>query len=177
MGKYTNISRLSKAQRDELFIDFVKSVTSLRNSLEAANYIKDLLTESEVMILSRRLQIARLLDAGNTYEQVNKITKASYTTIAKVHWWLKLYGDGYRTVIKRTKEKTKSENLEWGQLKRKYPIYFWPQILLSEIVKSANKREKIRLQKVIDQLQEKTKLNKDLELILRQNLNHSKILQ
>ena len=160
MGKYTNVDRLSKKEQDELFLDFVRSISSLRSSIEAANYIKDLLSESEVLMLARRLQIARLLNAGNTYEQVNKITKASYTTVAKVHWWLKLYGDGYRTVLKRAKNEPKEENLEWKQLKRKYPMYFWPQILLNEIVKSATHKEKKRLDSVIRQLKEKSRLSK-----------------
>lgn len=179
MGKYTNVSRLSKQEQNELFLDFVKSIGSLHNSLEAANYVKDLFSEAEVLILARRLQIARLLSEGNSYQQVNKITKASYTTIAKVQWWLKLYGEGYRMVIGRMEKKRDAESQEWKTLKRKYPLYFWPQILLGEIIKSANKKEKERLQKVITQLKEKSQLSKDLEQMLKKDLKltRSKILQ
>lgn len=168
MGKYTNVARLSKKIQEELFIDFVRSIASLNNSVEAANYIKDLLSESEVLMLARRLQIARLLSEGNTYHQIYKITKASFTTIGKVQTWLKLYGEGYRTVIGRTQKTPKSESSSWSSLKRKYPMYFWPEILLKEIVKSASKREKERLSAVIQRLKEKTSLSKDLQKILEQ---------
>ena len=179
MGKYTNVARLSRKDQDELFIDFVKSVSALRNSVEAANYIKDLLSESEVLVLARRLQIARLLNKGFTYQEVNNTTKASYTTIAKVQWWLRQYGDGYRLVLERTQKDSerKPEVSGWPQLKRKYPMYFWPQILLSEIIKSANKKEKDRLYAVIKQMKEKTKLSKLIEQILNQDSHSRKILQ
>lgn len=170
MGKYTNVARLSKSEQEELFIDFVRSVSTLHNSVEAANYIKDLLSEAEVLVLARRLQIARLLSEGNTYQQIHKITKASSTTIAKVHWWMNQYGEGYRTVIKRTESRPKQENGEWRKLKNRYPMYFWPQLLLEEVVKTANRRERRRLQEVIGKLKEKTRLSKDLEKILK-NLN------
>jgi hypothetical protein len=47
-------------------------------------------------------------------------------------------------------------------------MYFWPEILLKEIVKSASKREKERLSAVIQRLKEKTSLSKDLQKILEQ---------
>ena len=67
--------------------------------------------------------------------------------------------------------------MEWKQLKRKYPMYFWPQILLNEIVKSATHKEKKRLDSVIRQLKDKSRLSKELEKILRQDFNNSQILQ
>ena len=178
MGKYTNIGRLDKKQQTELFIDFVKSVSALKSPVEAANYIKDLLSEAEVMILARRLQIARLLEDGLTYQQVNKETKASFTTIAKVHWWLQQYGEGYRLVLSRTKQEKVRDNFSpFSRLKRKFPLYFWPQILLKEIVNSANKKEKRRLMAVISKLKEKNKLTQDLEQFLNQQFKNSKKLQ
>ena len=169
MGKYTASKFLTKEQLSELFIDFAKALASIRNPVEAANFIKDLLSEGEVTMLARRLQIARLLEAGLTYEQIQELMKASNTTIAKVHTWMDLYGEGYRVVLNRTKEKDQKQTASpdsWAKLKRKYPMYFWPELLLKEIVKSANRREKERLFKAVKNLKEKTKLSKDLIKIL-----------
>ena len=120
-------------------------------------------------MLARRLKVARLLEQGLTYERIREVMKVSYSTITRVQTWLNLYGEGYRTILKRTESApAKSENpLSWGKLKRKYPLYFWPELLLGEIVKSASKREKKRLLKVIDQMKEKTRLNKQLLEILK----------
>ena len=169
MGKFTNTSKLSKVEQNELFVRFAKVLGAVRSSIEGANLIRDLLSEPEALMLARRLQIAELLNEGYTYGQIKKIMKVSQTTIAKVGTWLQLYGEGYRTIFKRTKSKGSPSILEspWKQLKRQYPVYFWPQLLLEEIVKSANKKEKERLLKVIESMKEKTKLSKDLLKLLR----------
>ena len=153
-----------------MFIDFAKAFASIHNSVEAANFIKDLLSEGEVIMLARRLQIARLLDQGYTYDEIERAMKVSNTTIAKVQTWLNLYGEGYRMVLKRTAGKASATSnpgpLSWNKLKKKYPMYFWPELLLKEIVNSANKKERARLVKVVDGLKEKTRLSKDLTKIL-----------
>lgn len=169
MGKYTASKKLSKQEQEELFVDFAKSLASVHNSVEAANFIRDLLSEAEVIMLARRLQIARLLMDGYTYEEIQKEMKASNTTVAKVQTWLNLYGEGYRMIVERTKSKIKSSAdppLSWSRAKRKYPMYFWPELLLKEIVNSANKREQQKLLKVIGALKQKTRLSKDLTKIL-----------
>ena len=120
-------------------------------------------------MLARRLQIAELLLDGKTYQQIRADLKVSFGTIARVQTWLDLYGDGYRTIIKRIGPKQSPNNNEdqpLSKLKKKYPMYFWPELLLKEIIKTANKREKERLLKTIEQLRNKTQLSKDLDRFL-----------
>ena len=91
-------------------------------------------------------------------------------TIAKVQLWLQVHGEGFKTVLERTAHKhqpSKTEKSPWQSVKKKYPKYFWPQLLLEEIVNGANKREKERLLKIVDSLKDKTKLSKDLLKILK----------
>ncbi|PIR96349.1 MAG: hypothetical protein COT92_01555 [Candidatus Doudnabacteria bacterium CG10_big_fil_rev_8_21_14_0_10_42_18] len=169
MGKFSPKKRLSRKEQEELFVDFAKALGAIHNAVEAASFIKDLLSEAEVIMLARRLQIARLLERGCTYEEIQKTMKVSNTTITKVQTWLDLYGEGYRTVLKRTKAPVKAEAASlptWRNLKRKYPMYFWPELVLKEIVSSANSREKERLVKVLREMKEKTKLTRDLMQIL-----------
>jgi len=169
MDKYKNIRKLSKAAQNELFARFAKALAKIKSPSEAASFIRDIYTEQEALILARRLQIAELLNEGITYDEVHTATKASHGTIAKVQMWLRTYGDGCRLMIKRMgpakKEKCDSE-LGWKQLKRKYPMYFWPEILLNEIIRHASTKEKQRLLKVIGEMREKTKLTKQLLTIL-----------
>ncbi len=170
MGKYSQIKKLSKTEQDELFADFATALASVRNPVEAASFVRDLLSEQEAVLLARRLQIARLLEEGLTYEEIRASAKVGFSTIARVHTWLQIYGEGYRTVLKRTKKSAPvvSDDLSdsWRMLKRKHPLYFWPQLLLEEIVKTATKREKDRLKKVVQDLKDKTKLSKDLLRLL-----------
>jgi TrpR-related protein YerC/YecD len=160
--------KLNKRQQEELFINFARSLALLKNSTEVAQFLKDLLSEIEIMMFARRLQIAELLLAGSTYEQIRQAMKVSKSTIARVQTWLDIYGEGYRIVINRSSKHKEVSNTDtpWSKIKRKYPQYYWPQLLLEEIVKSANKREKQRLIKVVEQLKDKTALSKQLMKLL-----------
>lgn len=167
-GTFKAKQRLSKEKQTNLFINLAKTISSLNNPTEVAHFLKDLLSEPEVLMLAKRLQIAEFLMAGMTYGQIREDLKVAFNTIAKVQTWLETYGQGYRTAIGRI---TKKQNLTpmsgpFYKLKRKYPMYFWPQLLLEELVRSANKREKDRLIKIVGQLKEKTKLSKELLRLL-----------
>ncbi len=172
MGKFDAPRRMSQREIDKLFIDFAKALASVRNSVEAANLIKDLLTEQEVVIFARRLQIARLLEQGYTYGQIHRVMRVGNSTVAKVHAWMDLSGGGFKMVIKRTQSSESSEAVNYDSAsrfshKRKYPMYYWPELLLQEIVKSANKKEKERLLGVIEGLRKKTRISRELTKILR----------
>jgi TrpR-related protein YerC/YecD len=165
---YTVKKLLTKQQQTNLFIKLAKALTTLKSSEEVAYFLKDLLSESEVLMLARRLQIAELLIEGLTYEQIKSEVKVSFGTIARVRTWLELYGDGYRTVAKRIVKKEQPDNSAkaFTKIKHKYPMYYWPQLLLEEIIKTANKREKQRLASVVEQLRDKTQLSRELAKLL-----------
>lgn len=166
---YTVKKLLTKQQQTDLFIKLAKALSLLHSTTETAHFLKDLLSESEVLMLARRLQIAELLIDGLTYQQIKEEVKVSFGTIARVQTWLEFYGDGYRTVVSRVAKKKVGEGSVPGpfaKLKRKYPIYYWPELLLEEIIKTANTREKQRLVKVVEQLRDKTQLSKELMKLL-----------
>jgi hypothetical protein len=52
MGKYSAINKLSKSEQQELFIDFATALASIKNPIEAASFVKDLLSEGEVIMLA-----------------------------------------------------------------------------------------------------------------------------
>jgi TrpR-related protein YerC/YecD len=168
MGKYTNLGRLTKNQQDELFAGFARALSKLKSPVEAASFIRDLYTEQEALILARRLQIAEMLNDGLTYSEIVKATKASTNTIARIQAWLRLYGEGCRGLFKRIRKKASKpkEEFYWPSIKKKYPLYYWPELLLDHIIKTANRREKERLLKVIQGMREKTKLTKQLLALL-----------
>jgi uncharacterized protein YerC len=170
MGKYSNIERLNKPEQDELFISFVKLLSGLSNTITAAHVIKGLLTEQEVLTIARRLKVVELLNDGRDYKSIRKQLKISDATIAKVQLWMRSFPDGFDYIAKHTDKSKPNISIHesgWRQHKKQYPMYYWPQLVLEEIVQSSNKRERERLHKIINQLHEKTKLTKRLELLLR----------
>lgn len=84
---------------DELF----QAVLSLENLDECYRFFTDVATIPEIKALAQRLQVAKLIDADETYAEISKKTSASTATISRVKNCI-LYGpDGYRLVLDRLK--------------------------------------------------------------------------
>ncbi|MEK7534267.1 MAG: hypothetical protein AAB600_02910, partial [Patescibacteria group bacterium] len=114
---------------------------------------------------------AKLLLSGMTYEEIEKNLHTSHTTVAKIAAWLAERGDGFRKIIEKLpkyKDEEKwFERSEWDSFKRRYSLYFWPELLLEEIVKNANQKQKERIRSVLERLEEKSELHKNIEKLLR----------
>lgn len=162
------IYKFDKKRKTDLFIKLAQAMSSLHKPLEMAQFLRDLLSEAEVIMLARRLEIAEMLLDGLSYREIQSNTKTSMSTISKIQTWLDLYGDGYRAISKRIKKPVKSahEFTGFSKLKRKYPLYYWPELLLQEIIKSANRRSKEKLLAIINQQRVKSQLHSDIFRLL-----------
>jgi TrpR-related protein YerC/YecD len=78
-----------------------EAILSLRNAKEAEMFFRDLCTLEELILMSERWQIARLLDRGLTYRRISERTGASTTTVGRVATWLENGKGGYRLAISR----------------------------------------------------------------------------
>ncbi|MDR7556196.1 MAG: YerC/YecD family TrpR-related protein [Armatimonadota bacterium] len=87
--------------RDPLVDQLVHAMLSLRSAEECYRFLEDLCTIGEVRALAARLEVARLLAAGRTYEEIARRTGASSATISRVRRFLEYGADGYRTVLGR----------------------------------------------------------------------------
>lgn len=79
----------------------VSAVLALKNTKEAGNFLRDLLTKDEIDDFAKRLQTAELLTKNTPYTEIIKITGFSSTTVARVSKWLNNGQNGYKTVIAR----------------------------------------------------------------------------
>ena len=61
--------------------------------------LEDVFTIREIRESSQRLAVARLLDAGKSYTQIEEATGASATTIARVSKCLSYGSGGYRAAL------------------------------------------------------------------------------
>lgn len=165
------VEKLSKEEQESLVFDLVHALVQAQTVSDVALFLQDLLTQSEMKILGKRLRIAKLLLAGMTYEEIEKNLHVSHTTVAKIAAWLAERGDGFRKIIeklpKQVEEKKWHELSEWDQFKRRYSLYFWPELLLEEVVKNANKRQKERIKSVLERLEEKSELHRKIEELLK----------
>lgn len=166
------IEKLSKNQQEDLVLDLVNAFVIAQTLSDAALFLQDLLTRKEMKVLAKRLRIAKLLIAGMTYEEIEKNLHASHGTVAKIAAWLAERGEGFRKIIGKLPEKRVSkswqEYSDWDKFKRQYSLYFWPELLLEEVVKSANEKQKDRIKSVLERLEEKSELHKRIEKLLRE---------
>ena len=83
----------------------LKAVLSLKNENESWKFLRDLLTEPEIKEFANRWKVARMLDQKISYEEIERETGMSSTTIARVNKWLTNGKGGYKLMLKRLKMK------------------------------------------------------------------------
>jgi len=78
---------------------------ALKDLKEAKMFLRDLLTEPEIIEFANRWQAAKMLDKKISYSKIEKETGLSSTTIARISKWLNLGSGGYKLMIDRLKKK------------------------------------------------------------------------
>lgn len=94
---------INEKLRDELTDKLFEAILSLESVEECYRLFEDLATISEIKALAQRLEVAKMLDAGMTYEDIVAATGASTATISRVKKCLNYGADGYRIVLERVK--------------------------------------------------------------------------
>lgn len=86
--------------------DLISALLLLKNRQEAKKFLRDLLTEVELIELGKRWKIVQMLDRGDSYAVIEKETHMSSRTIARVHRWMKkgVSSGGYELMLKRTRK-------------------------------------------------------------------------
>lgn len=85
---------------DQLF----RAILSLRDLDECGRFFGDLLTVQELSAFAQRLQVARMLSEGNTYETIRGEIATSSSTITRVNTELRYGSGGYQMVLDRLRD-------------------------------------------------------------------------
>ena len=80
---------------------FFEAVLSLKNEEECYRFFDDICTVQELKAISQRLQVAKMLDDDQVYNDIVAKTGASTATISRVNRSLHYGSDGYRIVFDR----------------------------------------------------------------------------
>ncbi len=110
------------------------SIAGLQSRDEVKNFFKDLLSESEAIMLARRIQIAKMLLEGKKYEEIVNELHVGQDTVCKIQQWLTSGFGGYKKAIESFEKALKSRRGKEGRnvampysfvwLKKKYPLHF-----------------------------------------------------
>ena len=176
MAKFSRIPKLTKKERQELLIALCEALTSVHKKEEAAQFLADLLSPQEFEMLAKRLEIAKLLVNGETYDAIRGKLKVSHNTISRVNAWLTLSGSGFRLVIERARSKGKKiyehtfeekyDPQSWYNIKRRYSMYFLPELVIEEIIKRSSEKERQKLDSILSSIEGKPEIFKTLGIVL-----------
>ena len=87
----------------------MEAVLKLESVEEAYRFFEDICTIAEVKSMAQRIEVARLLRAGVTYQEIAKETGASSATISRVNRALIYGAEGYVRVLDALDGKTDAE--------------------------------------------------------------------
>ena len=175
MAKFN--SKLSKREIDKILYQLCLAISEIKNPNEAAELLRDLLSYQESEMLAKRLKIAEYLINGSLYSEIEEQLLVSSSTIARVQEWLKISGEGYQKAIARTKTRINqgradsqiSAGESWNSIKKRFPAYYWPDLLLENIVVNSTRKQKEKIRTVISSLEktkEKTELYRKLKKLI-----------
>lgn len=89
------------AATDALF----EAILCLENKEDCYKFFEDLCTIKELNDMAQRLQAAKMLLDGKTYEQIVKTVEISTATISRINRCIQYGPGGYHEIIERTKQK------------------------------------------------------------------------
>ncbi len=101
-------------RRDQLTDTLFSSILKLRSVEECYLYFEDLCTNKEIRDFGQRLEIARLLFSGSSYQQVTQATGVSSATIGRVKRCLDYGAGGYRLMLERLEEEADEREPQRG---------------------------------------------------------------
>lgn len=90
--------------KEKNFDFLIDAILTLETKEECHNFFTDLCTIPELIALSQRLQVAKMLSENRVYSDIVAQTGASTATISRVNRSLIYGSDGYSIVFKRLDE-------------------------------------------------------------------------
>lgn len=86
-----------------------EAILSLENMEECDTFFEDLCTMKELADMAQRLEAAKMLLDGKTYEQIVREVEISTATISRINRCIQYGEGGYQTVIERLEQAEPNE--------------------------------------------------------------------
>ena len=94
------IDDVSTIWQTKLPRQFVEVLLSMNSKSDMQNFLRDVLTDKEIIEISARLEAARMLASGEKYTAITAKTKLSSRTVARISDWLQNGCNGYQAALK-----------------------------------------------------------------------------
>ena len=86
-----------------------KALLTLRTEEECYAFLEDICTIKELLEMSQRLSVAKLLSRGMSYSQISQKTGVSTATISRISRCIEYGSGGYKMIIERLQEGEKND--------------------------------------------------------------------
>jgi len=124
-------NQLEKIERIEILDSLYTAAASVKGREAVKLFLRDLLTESERIMLGRRIMIARKLIAGKDYDIIEKELHVGRDTIWRVQKWLLDQLPGYEQAVRGLENELERRSFKknyaqsaFFRLKKRYPGHF-----------------------------------------------------
>ena len=108
---------MSKNIRTEAVDHLFEAILCLKDKEECYTFFEDVCTINELLSLSQRFEVAKMLMDKRTYLDISEKTGASTATISRVNRSLNYGNDGYDMVFKRMEEGAESSAGPEGRIR------------------------------------------------------------
>jgi TrpR-related protein YerC/YecD len=79
---------------------FAEVIAAIDDVQTMQNFLRDVMTEKEIIEISSRLEAAKMLKQGKKYTEIIEKTKLSSRTIARISDWMQNGCGGYEAALK-----------------------------------------------------------------------------
>ena len=100
-------------RRNETIDALFDAILSLETREECYDFFEDLCTVKEISDMAQRLEAAKLLLDGSTYEQIVKTVEISTATISRINRCIQYGTGGYRQTIEKGARKAAVTLATW----------------------------------------------------------------
>ena len=101
---------MNKKLKTEAVDHLFQAILTLKDINECYSFFEDVCTVNELLSLSQRYEVARMLRQKKTYLEIAEKTGASTATISRVNRSLNYGNDGYDMVFERIGMGSEEEN-------------------------------------------------------------------
>ena len=123
--------QLSKKDQEEALKRLFTAASAIKTEKQMKQFLQEILTHSEQLMLGRRVWIAQMLLTGHTHQEICERLETGPSTVRRVGKWLDEKLPGYADAVASNKNRTEkgkySERVDptsFYALRRKYPTHF-----------------------------------------------------
>lgn len=90
---------ISTVWKDVKAQQFVEALLVIPDKSTMQNFLRDVMTEKEIVEISARFEAAKMLTEGKKYTEIVTKTKLSSRTVARISEWLQNGCNGYQAAL------------------------------------------------------------------------------